>query len=76
MVDTSRIATTGEHLAAASALMARSRPIAGPAEFIYLMLDDRVTVLQPELEPLVLWKTGDNITGWTKPLGKDFVGSG
>ncbi|KAE8328203.1 hypothetical protein BDV39DRAFT_204318 [Aspergillus sergii] len=72
--DKNRIATAGENLTAVSALMVKSRPVAGPAELIYLMLDDRMTVPQPELEPLILWNTGDNITGWTKPLGKDVVG--
>ncbi|KAB8076600.1 alpha/beta hydrolase fold-domain-containing protein [Aspergillus leporis] len=78
-VDKSRIATMGEsaggNLAAALALMARDRGLSPPLAkqiLIYPMLDDRTTVPNPALEPLALWNTEDNVTGWTAYLGKGF----
>ncbi|KAA8648835.1 alpha/beta hydrolase [Aspergillus tanneri] len=77
-VDRSRIATMGEsaggNLAAAITLMARDRGLSPPLAkqiLIYPMLDDRTTVPNPALEPLALWTTNDNITGWTALLGND-----
>ncbi|KAE8348286.1 Alpha/Beta hydrolase protein [Aspergillus coremiiformis] len=77
-VDRNRIATMGEsaggNLAAALALMARDRGLSPPLAkqiLIYPMLDDRTTVPNPALEPLALWSTEDNVTGWTALLGQD-----
>jgi acetyl esterase/lipase len=61
----------GGGLAAAAALMARAR--GGPAIarqiLIFPMLDDRNTVLDPELAPFALWTYDDNATGWGALLG-------
>lgn len=77
-VDRSRIATMGESagglLAAGITLMARDRGLAPPIAkqiLIYPMLDDRNTVLNPELENFALWDCNDNITAWTALLGTD-----
>ncbi len=63
--------SAGGGMAAAVALMARDR--GGPALrsqiLVYPMLDDRTTVPDPEIEPLAMWSTDDNITGWGCLLG-------
>ncbi len=74
-VDPDRIAIMGDSagggMAAAVALMARDRggpPLKGQV-LIYPMLDDRTTVPDPEIAPLAMWSTDDNITGWGCLLG-------
>ena len=74
-VDPDRIAIMGDSagggMAAGVALMARDRggPTLRSQILIYPMLDDRTTVPDPEIEPLAMWSTDDNITGWGCLLG-------
>lgn len=74
-VDPDRIAIMGDSagggMAAGVALMARDRrgPTLRSQILIYPMLDDRSTVPDPEIEPLAMWSTDDNITGWGCLLG-------
>lgn len=81
-IDPNRIAIMGDSagggMAAAVALMARDR--GGPALsrqiLIYPMLDDRTTSPDPEVEPMAMWTTDDNITGWGCLLGDAAGGPG
>ncbi len=74
-VDPARLAIMGDSagggMAAAVALMARDRggPSLKSQILVYPMLDDRTTVPDPEIEPMALWSTDDNITGWGCLLG-------
>ncbi|KAE8153616.1 Alpha/Beta hydrolase protein [Aspergillus avenaceus] len=81
-VDRTRIATMGESvgatLATSAALMARDRNLSPPLAkqlLIYPCLDDRTTLSDPALEPLLLWKQEHNLTAWTAYLGQGKVGS-
>ncbi|KAI1612029.1 triacylglycerol lipase [Exophiala viscosa] len=75
-VDPSRIAVMGESagggIAAGVVLKARDKSLQPPVAkqvLIYPMLDDRNNKPIEALEPLAIWKVGDNITGWTALLG-------
>lgn len=73
--DRQRIAVMGDSagagMAAGVALMARDRggPALAAQILVYPMLDDRTTTPDPQIEPLAMWSTDDNITGWGCLLG-------
>ena len=76
-IDNSRIMIVGESagggLAAGTALKARDSKLSPPLAYqmlIYPMLDDRNLTANPDVEPLAMWKTDDNKTGWGALLGK------
>ena len=80
-VDPARIGIQGESagggIAAGVALMARDRQLSPPLAkmiLIYPMLDDRNLTPNEAIEPLAIWRTEDNITGWSALLGKDKAG--
>ncbi len=74
-IDPKRIAIMGDSagggMAAAVALMARDRngPRLARQILVYPMLDDRTTTPDPLIEPMAMWSTDDNITGWGCLLG-------
>ncbi|KAH8592653.1 Alpha/Beta hydrolase protein [Bisporella sp. PMI_857] len=75
-IDPSRIAIMGESagggIAAGVALMARDQAFSPPLAkqiLIYPMLDDRNTMANPTVDPLNIWSSVDNLTGWTALLG-------
>lgn len=70
--------SAGGGLAAGVALLARDRGLHPPiAKQILLcpMLDDRNTVTDQALMPVVTWSWDDNWTGWNALLGDDLGGS-
>lgn len=80
-VDPARLAVLGESagggIAAGLALMARDRGLAPPLVkqiLIYPMLDDRNLEPIKDLESFAVWKSIDNLTGWTALLGKGNIG--
>ncbi|KAH7000803.1 arylesterase/monooxygenase [Ilyonectria destructans] len=80
-VDPARLAVLGESagggIAAALALMARDRgltPRLAKQILIYPMLDDRTLEPAEDLDPLAVWKSVDNVTGWTALLGQGNIG--
>ena len=75
-VDTARIgiygASAGGGIAASTAIMARDKgltPALKAQILIYPMLDDRVVTEHPLHEEAFVWRTEDNITGWSALLG-------
>jgi len=82
-IDPARIATFGHSagggLAAALGILARDRALSPPIAkqlLIYPGLDDRNTVLRPELDALTFWPTSWNVIAWRAYLsGADRVGT-
>ncbi|MEX3755961.1 esterase/lipase [Mycobacteroides abscessus subsp. massiliense] len=74
-VDPARIAVLGNSagggLTASMALLARDRggPVIAQQLLMAPMLDDRPTVVDPEMRPFLVWTPEDNITGWHALLG-------
>ncbi|KAH8589806.1 Alpha/Beta hydrolase protein [Bisporella sp. PMI_857] len=76
-IDPTRIGITGESagggIAAGVAIMARDREMSPPLAkqvLIYPMLDDRNLSPIDGIEELALWKSSDNVTGWTALLSE------
>ena len=77
-VDKERIgiygASSGGGIAASAALIARDRGLSPALKaqiLIYPMLDDRTATKHPLHEEFFVWRTEDNITGWSAMLGFD-----
>ena len=69
--------SAGGGIAAGVSLMARDRglsPKIAKQVLVYPMLDDRNLVVKEDIEPLAIWRCGDNVTGWSALLGKDKAG--
>lgn len=78
-VDPGRVAIMGDSggggLAAGVALLARDRGVALARQIlVYPMLDDRTTVVDPDMAPFAAWSYDDNHTGWHALLG-DAIGT-
>jgi len=79
-IDPDRIAVMGDSgggaPAAGAAILARERGVKVAKQIlIYPMLDDRNTIPDEALTPLVTWNYDSNFTGWYAVLGSN-VGSG
>jgi acetyl esterase/lipase len=63
--------SAGGGMAAAVALMARDRggPALASQILVFPMLEDPTTTPGPEIAPVAMWTTDDNITGWGCVLG-------
>lgn len=77
-IDAERIAIMGDSggacVAAGAAILARDRRVPLAKQIlIYPMLDDRTTVPDPELEPMLHgWSTANNVLAWKAVLGDRF----
>jgi acetyl esterase/lipase len=74
-VDARRVSVMGDSggggLAAGVTLLARDHGLGIARQIlVYPMLDDRTTVVDPELAPFAAWSYDDNYTGWHALLGE------